>query len=73
MFKLYKFGYLQIYKKGIRTIVQRYSSERARGLKDDILVPSPGQLAATVATYCPAKLSQLELTATTKHSEQLDE
>ena len=53
--------------------LQRFSSVQPLGLKDYILGSSPGRLAAAVATYCPSRPLQFELTPSPKLCDRADE
>ena len=53
-------------------VVQRYSSTLSQGFEDEDLGNFPGWWAATVATYCPSRPSQLLATTITKHCDRVD-
>ena len=53
--------------------VDRISSSQLLGFKDRVFESSHGQSAATLVSYCPSRSSELEETATTKHSDRLAE
>ena len=54
-------------------LVQCISASQSLGFKDHVLESSHGQSAATLVSYCPSRSSELEETATTKHSDRLAE
>ena len=54
-------------------ILQHYSSSRSQGFKDEDLGNFPGWQAATVATYCTSRPSQLLATTLTKLCDKLDD
>ena len=45
-----------------------FSSSWSRGFKDHVLESSHGWLAATVVSYCPSRLLELEQTVIKKHT-----
>ena len=53
--------------------LQRYSSTLSQGFKVEDLGNSPGWWAATIATYCQSRTSQLLAKTVTKHCDRLDE
>ena len=55
------------------TTLQRISASQSLGFKDHVSESSEWQPAATLVSYCPTRSSELEVIATTKHSDQLAE
>ena len=53
--------------------VQRISASQSLGFEEHVLESSHGQSAASLVSYCPSRSSELEETATTKHSDRLAE
>ena len=50
-------------------LLQRLPSRQSRGLRVNVLESSHGCLAAPVVSYCPSRLSELQQTVITKHSD----
>ena len=53
--------------------IQGFSASQSLGFKDLVLESSEWQSAASLVSYCPSRSSELEETATTKHSDRLAE
>ena len=59
--------------KQVEGALQRTSASQSLGFKDHVLESSEWQPAATLVSYCPTRSSELEVIATTKHSDRLAE
>ena len=53
----------------IKISLQRPPSSQSQGFEVHVLESSHGWLAATVASYCPTRTSELQPTVITEHSD----